>query len=135
MLAGRCQIGSASADFRGLISGLLEARANGVLNPSITSSTSFEHLDFGITSAEDYERALGTDLFQDVRMRQAIAYCLDRPALVNELLYGVAEVPNTYVPNSHPLYAGEAVVAYAFDPPRAALLMKRVGAIRWGWGA
>lgn len=127
MLAGRCHLGSASADFRGFMSGLLEARANGVLNPSITSSTSFEHLDFGITPSVDYERALGNDLFQDVRMRQAIAYCLDRPALANELLYGVAEVPNTYVPNSHPLYAGEAVAAYAFDPARGQALLDEVG--------
>lgn len=127
MLAGRCDIGSASADFRGLVSVLLEAQANQVLNPFITSSTSFEHLDFGILPAEDYERALGNDLLQDARMRQATAYCLNRPALVDELLYGVAEVPNTYVPNSHPLYAGEAVVTYPFDPARGQALLDELG--------
>ncbi len=127
MLEGRCHIGSASADFRGLVSVLLEAQTNHVLNPSITSSTSFEHLDFGILPAEDYERALGNDLFQDVRLRHAIAYCLDRPALVNELLYGVAEVPNVYMPVSHPLYAGEAVVTYPFDPARGQALLDEMG--------
>lgn len=127
MLEGRCHIGSANADFRGLVSVLLEAQTNNVLHPSITSSTSFEHLDFGILPAEDYERTLGNDLFQDVRMRQAVAYCLDRPALVEALLYGVAEVPNTYVPNAHPMYAGEGVATYPFDPARGQALLEELG--------
>jgi len=117
LLAGRCDLASESVAFNtDELAALRDAQLNQELNAQFVSSLSFEHLDFGILPAEDYERAAGFTLFQNVKMRQAFAYCLDRQALANQLFGGVAEVPDTYVSAKHPLFASEAVTRYVFDP-------------------
>lgn len=125
--AGRCHVGAENVDFVGLTNDLLAAGLAGDLLPQFTSSTSFEHLDFGVLPAEDYERPAGAELFQDARVRQAVAYCLDRQALVDQLLNGLAEIPDSYVPQAHPLYASGQVTVYAFDPERGRALLEESG--------
>jgi peptide/nickel transport system substrate-binding protein len=127
MLARRCDIGAEESDFSGQISFLLQAQAGKILAPQFVPGNSFEHLDFGIQPADDYKRAAGNDLFQDVRVRQAVAYCLDRQALVRQLLSGLAEVPAAYLPAHHPLYAAEAVTLYPFDPAQGQALLEAAG--------
>jgi peptide/nickel transport system substrate-binding protein len=127
MLAGRCDIGSSEADFSGLLPLLLDAQSGGTLVPQFALSTTFEHLDFNIQPAEDYTRGAGVELFRDVRVRQAFAYCLDRPALVSQLLNGLSEVPNVYLPAAHPLYAADRVIAYPFDAAQGQALLTEAG--------
>jgi peptide/nickel transport system substrate-binding protein len=127
MRAGRCHIGAENVDFAGLTNELLAAGLAGDLLPQFASSTSFEHLDFGILPTEDYERSAGEELFQDVRVRQAVAYCLDRQTLVDQLLNGLAEIPDSYVPQAHPLYAAGQVTIYPFDPERGRALLEEAG--------
>jgi peptide/nickel transport system substrate-binding protein len=66
------------------------------------------------------------DFFSDVRMRQAIAYCMDRQAVVDQALYGLSEVINSYLPNNHPLYNSAAAV-YPYDPTAGMALLDEVG--------
>ncbi len=127
MLAGRCDIGAEEADFGGALAFLLEAQAGQILAPQFVPDGAFEHLDFGILPADDYRRAAGNDLFQDVRVRRAVAYCLDRTALVNQLLSGVAEVPAVYLSTRHPLYAASGVTRYPFDPAQGQALLAEAG--------
>jgi peptide/nickel transport system substrate-binding protein len=82
----------------------------------------FEHLDFGITGYFD-ERP---DWFEDVRVRQAITQCIDRPRMVAEQFGDQASLMNGYVPDSHPLYpAGQ--VAWPYDVAAANGLLDQVG--------
>jgi len=125
--AGRCDVGAETARWSDQIPALLAARDAGWLKPQFVADSAFEHLDFGILPVEDYKRPAGNDLFADPRVRQAFAYCLDRQALVDKLLYGLAEVPNGYLPSRHPLYAADQVTQYAFDPAAGQALLEAAG--------
>ena len=61
------------------------------------------HLDIGIQHADyddGYNQGLGDrpNYFADTRVRQAIAQCIDRQALVEEITWGQGEVMNSFVP-------------------------------------
>ncbi len=125
--AGRCDIGEASTGWQDQLPALLTARTAGWLAPQFVPDTAFEHLDFGIVSETGYKRPAGEDLFQDVRVRQAFAYCLDRQALDDQLLYGLAQVPTVYLPSGHPLLTTGPLTRYDFDPARGQALLKEAG--------
>ena len=52
---------------------------------------------------------------------------LDRQALVSQMLDGLAEVPNVYLPAEHPLYAKDQITTYPFNPPQGQALLKEAG--------
>lgn len=125
--AGGCHLGSQATDFTGLASQLLERGAAGALAPVFAPDTAFEHLDFGIAPAPDYRRPAGLGVFADARVRQGLAYCVDRQALIDELQAGVGEVPDAYVPPGHPLFAADQVTRYPFDQARGRQLLAEAG--------
>lgn len=124
---GTCDAAPHSPAFEALTSAFIDAEAAGGLQTQIVSGTTLEHLDFGITPAGDYSREAGNVFFQDVRVRQAFAYCLDRLALTSgPSPAGRGETPISYVPASHPLRAPN-VIPYAFDPVRGRALLAEMG--------
>ncbi|MEX2161139.1 MAG: ABC transporter substrate-binding protein [Anaerolineales bacterium] len=100
-----------------------------------TPAGSWEHLDFGIQKlAFDDGFNVFNDppaFFSDVRMRQAVAMCVDRQALINELTWGHGGPPAAYLPPDHPL-ANAAAASYAFDPAAGNALLDQLG---WVTGA
>ena len=66
------------------------------------------------------------DFFGDARTRQAFAYCIDRTAINNNLLFGRSAVPDSYLPPSHPLYQKD-LPQYAFSPAEGMKLLDEVG--------
>jgi peptide/nickel transport system substrate-binding protein len=125
--ARRCDIGSDEAGFTALAAQLRAGEAAGLLAPQFVPDLSFEHLDFGIQPAEGYERVAGTEVFQDGRVRQGLAHCIDRAALINQLLSGVGEAPASYVQPNHPLLARSGLVRYDFDPAKGQRLLSEAG--------
>ncbi len=123
LLEGECDVLTQDVMLEGQAERLMELEAAGQVRFYAGDAGSWEHLDFGIEPAPDYERA---DFFEDVRMRQAIALCLDRQAVVDRLLYGRSSVPQSYVPPDHPLYE-ERVRPYAYDPIQAMVLLEEMG--------
>lgn len=123
--AGRCDIGPAAVGWGAYLEQIQAEPA--AFAPQYAPDLAFEHLDFGIQPALDYRRAAGLDLFQDARVRQAIAACLDRQALVDELLGGAGEVPAAYLPRSHPLFAAGQAAEQPFDPARGRQLLAEAG--------
>jgi peptide/nickel transport system substrate-binding protein len=95
----------------------------------------FEHLDFNTTPVDSYTGAAasllasdGERLFAKPEFRQAIAYCLDRQAIVDNATNGAAVVQNTYTASDHPLYAGDAnVTLYEFNPDKGKELLAGLG--------
>lgn len=77
--------------------------------------------DDGITSGND--RA---ELLSNPRTRQAIAMCLDRQKVVDSVLHGLVSVPDSYIPNEHPLYT-PLLDLYAFNPTEGAALLEDIG--------
>jgi peptide/nickel transport system substrate-binding protein len=127
MQAGRCDLAGDDVDWSSLVPQLLQAKQAGTLAPSFVADNVFEHLDFGITPASDYKRPAGSNLFQDVHLRQAVAYCLDRQTLISQLVNGLSEVPASYVPSAHPDFGGQDLMAYAFDPAQGQNLLAEAG--------
>ena len=70
----------------------------------------------------------GTPLFQTKEFRQAIAYCIDRQAVVDSATNGAAVVQHTYTASDHPLYAGDDNISiYEFNPDKGKELLAALG--------
>jgi peptide/nickel transport system substrate-binding protein len=67
-------------------------------------------------------------LFQDVRVRQALLYALDREAIASDILLDNARVANGTQPEISYAYAPERLTTqYTFDPDRARALLADAG--------
>ncbi|MGI4853730.1 MAG: ABC transporter substrate-binding protein [Janthinobacterium lividum] len=68
-------------------------------------------------------------LLQDVRVRQAFAYSVDRPAIIKALLHGQAEIVDTLLPMGHWAQPGpsDPLAHYTYDVPRAKALLDAAG--------
>jgi peptide/nickel transport system substrate-binding protein len=68
-----------------------------------------------------------TTMFQDVRVRQALLYAIDRQAVVEALLFGYGDVPNTTL-NLPWAYDPDGItVDYPYDPELAGQLLDEAG--------
>jgi peptide/nickel transport system substrate-binding protein len=124
IISGECDIGTQDADFAPFLPLLVQAEKRGLLQVASATNNGWEHIDFGIVPASDYQRP---DFFGDVQVRQAIVQCIDRQAIVDEITYGRSVVPDSYLPPEHPLYAGERLVHWDFDPEAGRMLLEGVG--------
>jgi len=59
-------------------------------------------------------------------MRRAIGMCLDRQAVIDELLYGRSVIPASYIPPVHPMYNQDLEVL-PYDPEGAKALLEEMG--------
>ena len=72
------------------------------------------------------------DLLQDLRVRQAVAYGIDRDALVGQVLDGLATTDQTFVPPSSLEPHTSLVKGFSYDPEKAKSLLDEAG---WKPGA
>jgi peptide/nickel transport system substrate-binding protein len=63
--------------------------------------------------------------FDNLKMRQAIAYAVDRDKIIRELLSGQAKVAHSILPEAS--WAYSAPVKYNYDPARAKQLLQEAG--------
>ncbi|RPJ26404.1 MAG: hypothetical protein EHM33_11710 [Chloroflexi bacterium] len=66
------------------------------------------------------------DYFGDKRTRQAIAVCLDRQKVVDTVLFGLSQVPDSYLPSDHPLHNAN-IQTYEFNPVSGNQILEQVG--------
>ena len=99
--------------------------ADGSVQFHYTPGTIWEHVVFGINPSPQV--TWRGDLFEDARLRQAAAYCIDREALMIELMGGYSVVPNTFVPPDHPLNPASDLNEYAYDPQAGMALLQQAG--------
>jgi peptide/nickel transport system substrate-binding protein len=130
LLIGECDLIDQSTLLEDQLETVLELQNSGALQAYIGQGPEWEHLDFGIRPAiydDGYqpgnERA---DFFSDVRVRQAVAACIDRDALNDELLQGQSAIPNSFLSPSNPWLASD-LSAPEYDPTRAASLLAEAG--------
>ncbi|WP_206188150.1 ABC transporter substrate-binding protein [Sanguibacter sp. HDW7] len=64
--------------------------------------------------------------FDDVRVRQAFHYALDKESLVKNGMLDAAEPATSFLPSTHPNYH-EASTQYAYDPEKAKALLAEAG--------
>ncbi len=124
LISGECDIVTQDTSLEDHAELLLRLEQEGVIETAFVTSAVWEHVDFGIDPVSDYDRP---DFFGDVRVRQAIAMCLDRQRVVNTLLYGRSTVMDSYIPPEHPLYAGDRLTTYDYDPEAGVALLEEIG--------
>lgn len=78
--------------------------------------TNLAHLGLNVTDP----------ILKDVRVRQALAYAIDREAIIRDLLLGQAKPANSVLPASHWAYEPSAT-AYNYDPEKAKKLLDEAG--------
>ncbi len=84
----------------------------------------WELLAFGISPSLEYDRP---DFFEDVRVRQGIALCIDRQVLVQQVLGPSGRVLHGYLPPEHGLYAGSTLTTWGYDPTAGQTLLATAG--------
>jgi peptide/nickel transport system substrate-binding protein len=121
LLAGTCDVVTHEA-----VAGMKldELRASSAIDILTTHASSWELLAFGISPAADYDRA---DYFEDVRVRQAIARCLDQEAIADQARPGGGRVLHSYLPPEHPVHEREGLTEWSFDPEAGKSLLARAG--------
>jgi len=123
LISGECDIATQDNSLEDQSPLLLKLEQEGVVMPTFVTGTVWEHVDFGINPVEDYDRP---DFFEDVRVRQAVAYCLDRQSVVDAVVYGRSIVISSYIPPEHPLYTDDVTV-YDYAPDKGMALLEEVG--------
>lgn len=109
-----------SVDFTSLAI-LTQLDAEGSVALSWTSGSEMERLDFNLVPVDP---DAGFD-FSDPTLRTVIASCIDRESLVDQALFGMSEVPDSYLPPTHPLYAQGEIIE--FNPERANDTLDEIG--------
>jgi peptide/nickel transport system substrate-binding protein len=123
LLSGECDIVDHTARLEDQSEMLLELQSVGKVNATFVTGATWEHLNFGIIPAEGYERP---NFFSDVRVRQAIAHCIDRQKVVDKVLFGQSRVLHTYLASEHPLFEPDAP-QYKFDIKKGSALLTKSG--------
>jgi peptide/nickel transport system substrate-binding protein len=130
LVDGTCDVLDPSVRLDGQV-GLLQQMETDEQAILLTSQTmTMEWLGFGIVPAA-YDNGFNVredrpDFFGDERTRQAIAVCLDRQKVVDTVLFGLSQVPDSYLPADHPLHNGNLPV-YEFNPTRGNQILEQVG--------
>lgn len=129
LTSGECDLLDSSLRLEAQVDLLLEMENHQTLKAAITETFLMERLDFGIRPAA-YDDGIGVadrpDIFADVRTRQAIAYCLNRQRVADEVISGLTSVPATFISPAHPVYSAE-MASYPFDVNRGIALLEQVG--------
>ena len=98
----------------------------------MSDSSEFEFLAFGITPAsyDDNYYPYGADrpdLFGDVNTRRAIALCIDRQGMLDEIFAGNVGTASTYLTDNNVLLNGLALTDYTYNPEQGKALLEAIG--------
>lgn len=133
LVDGTCDVLDPSINLDGQVSLLQQMQTDGQAQLLTAQADTMEWLSFGIRHAsyDDGFNLIGSnadrpDLFGDVRMRKAIAYCLDRQKVVDTVLFGLSSVPDSYLSFDHPLHNGN-LQTYEFNPASGSEILTQVG--------
>jgi len=104
---------------------LWEAAVLGQVEIVSAPGNEWEHLDFAIEQADPQKQP---PFFRDVRVRQAIARCVDRERIAREAFpYAAATLAHSYVSPEHPLYASGQLSFWSYDPVAAQAMLEEAG--------
>ncbi|MEN8172671.1 MAG: ABC transporter substrate-binding protein, partial [Chloroflexota bacterium] len=122
LIVGECDLLDSTILTTDSVPRLREAQNKGQLIFEAAASSVLEQAVFAVDSL-NLNRL---DLFESQLVRQAVASCIDRQAIVDDLLYGLYPVPDSYLPPEHPLY-NDDLPQYPFSPETAIDLLNQAG--------
>ena len=130
LVDGTCDVLDPSTRLDGQVGLLQQMRLDNQVDLLTAQTMTMEWLGIGITPAT-YDDQFDIkedrpDFFGDKRTRQAIAYCLDRQKVVDTVLFGLSQVPDSYLPSDHPLHNAN-VQTYEYNPTTGNQILEQVG--------
>ena len=130
LVEGTCDVLDPSTRLDGRVGLLEQMRLDNQADLLTAQTMTIEWLGIGITPAS-YDNNFNVkedrpDFFGDKRTRQAIALCLDRQKVVDTVLFGLSQVPDSYLPSDHPLHNAN-VQTYSFNPASGKKILEDVG--------
>ena len=130
LVEGTCDVLAPSTRLDGRVSLLQQMRLDNQADLLTAQTMVIEWLGIGITPAS-YDAEFDVeedrpDFFGDKRTRQAVALCLDRQRVVDTVLFGLSQVPDTYLSPDHPLHNAN-VQTYPFNPASGNDILEDVG--------
>ncbi len=131
ILSGECDLLESSLSLIEEATRLVELQEQGELFTTFSTGNSWEVLDLGIhpTSYDDgYSLFYGDrpDYFGDVRVREAIASCIDRQKVVDDFFFGQSLVLDSYISPQHSLF-NTNITRYPFDSENGMALLEQAG--------
>jgi len=132
-VVGTCDVLDPSINLDGQVSLLRQMQADEQAQLLTARSDTMEWLSFSLLHAS-YDNGFSStglnpdrpDYFGDVRVRKAIAYCLDRQKIVDTVLFGLSRVPDSYLSPDHPLHNGN-LQTYEYNPASGREILEQVG--------
>lgn len=130
LIAGQCDIGTSDGLLIDSAPFLDQAEKSGLLKPSYTLGTTWEHIDFN-TNGPGAPKPR-PDFFGDVRVRQAIAYGTNRKEMVDKIVFGKSKVMDSSAPANHWAYPKDdsVLTKYPFDAKKAEALLDEAGWVK-----
>ena len=130
LVDGTCDVLDPSTRLDGQVGLLQQMQIDNRARLFTSQTNTIEWLGFGIMPAS-YDKGFNVkedrpDFFGDKRTRQAIALCLDRQKVVETVLFGLSQVPDTYLPADHPLHNAN-VQTYEYNPVSGNQILEQVG--------
>lgn len=122
LLAGECDLMEASIRIELSLQQLEDLESQGKIKVNLLPERAWEIALFGIDSQEETR----PDFFADPTVRQAIALCMDRQAVVDRVFLGKTQVARSYLPEDHPLF-NPNLPALDYDPQRASQMLQEFG--------
>lgn len=126
LLSGKCDILGQEIALYEEIEFLLQLESEGKIQAEFAANPAWEHVAFAVQPAETWQGFSATGAFRDPRLRQAIALCMDRQRVVDEVFFGQSVVMDTFLPPEHPLSKPD-VHRYAFDPQAGSAMLEEIG--------
>jgi peptide/nickel transport system substrate-binding protein len=123
LLTGECDLLDESLLPDEALPALLELQETGNLKLAWSPSAEMERFDFNLAPIGGSD---GHSLFADTRTRWALASCIDRQRIVDEILFGMSVVPDTYLSPAHPSHHG-ALEPILYDVPTATATLEEIG--------
>jgi peptide/nickel transport system substrate-binding protein len=130
LVDGTCDVLDPSVRLDGQVGLLQQMQAERQANLLTSQTMTMEWLSLGIAPAM-YDDGFDSredrpDFFGDERTRQAVAVCLDRQKVVDTVLFGLSQVPDSYLPADHPLHNGN-LQDYPFNPTLGNQILEQAG--------
>ena len=129
---GKCDILDQEAAQLAWGQALFDLEAAGKIKVHLAAVPVWEHADFnlrplpGAGFAGWDEDGDGLGPFGDIRLRRAVALCIDRQAMADAIYFGRAPLLDSYLPPEHPLHTS-GLSAWQFNPAAAAALLDEIG--------
>ncbi len=129
--SGECDLLDPAAAAGVGVAEIMASMAEGQLFASWANSSGWTLLNFGVVP-QSYDNGYSIfegdrpDFFGDVRTRQAVALCLDRQVIIEDIALGITPVMDSYLPVNHPLIS-QQLPTYQQDVEAASDLLDEAG--------